>query len=76
MSSSLLPLSVLTPAAVRSGIFAPALFMGGMLGGAVDYLGVIVFHHSADSIGAFAVVGMGPSLPESFASHDHGAYHL
>ena len=41
------------------GIFAPALFMGGMLGGAVGYLDVIVFHHSTDSIGAFAVVGMG-----------------
>ncbi|MGP8188109.1 MAG: chloride channel protein [Terracidiphilus sp.] len=41
------------------GIFAPALFMGGMLGGAVGYLDVAVFHHSADSIGAFAVVGMG-----------------
>jgi CIC family chloride channel protein len=41
------------------GIFAPALFMGSMLGGAVGYLDVTVFHHSADSIGAFAVVGMG-----------------
>ena len=41
------------------GIFAPTLFMGAMLGGAVGYLDVIVFHHSADSIGAFAVVGMG-----------------
>jgi CIC family chloride channel protein len=41
------------------GIFAPSLFMGGMLGGAVGYLDVIVFHHSADAIGAFAVVGMG-----------------
>jgi len=41
------------------GIFAPALFMGGMLGGAVGYLDVTIFHHSADSIGAFAVVGMG-----------------
>ena len=41
------------------GIFAPALFMGGMLGGAVGYLDVMVFHHSTDSIGAFAVVGMG-----------------
>lgn len=41
------------------GIFAPSLFMGGMLGGAVGYIDVIVFHHSADSIGAFAVVGMG-----------------
>jgi CIC family chloride channel protein len=33
--------------------------MGGMLGGTVGYLDVTVFHHSADSIGAFAVVGMG-----------------
>jgi chloride channel protein, CIC family len=41
------------------GIFAPALFMGGMLGGTVGYLDVAVFHHSADAIGAFAVVGMG-----------------
>ena len=41
------------------GIFAPALFMGAMLGGAVGYLDVIIFHHSADSVGAFAVVGMG-----------------
>src|SRR3954451_16986589 len=41
------------------GIFAPSLFMGGMLGGAVGYLDVTVFHHPADSVGAFAVVGMG-----------------
>jgi CIC family chloride channel protein len=41
------------------GIFAPSLFMGGMLGGAVGWLDVSVFHHSQDSIGAFAVVGMG-----------------
>ena len=41
------------------GIFAPSLFMGAMLGGAVGYLDVIVFHHSTDAIGAFAVVGMG-----------------
>lgn len=41
------------------GIFAPALFVGGMLGGTVGYLDVTVFHHPADSIGAFAVVGMG-----------------
>jgi CIC family chloride channel protein len=41
------------------GIFAPALFMGSMLGGAVGYLDVMVFHHPTDSIGAFAVVGMG-----------------
>jgi CIC family chloride channel protein len=41
------------------GIFAPALFIGGMLGGAVGYFDVAIFHHSADSIGAFALVGMG-----------------
>lgn len=41
------------------GIFAPSLFMGGMLGGTVGYIDVMVFHHSADAIGAFAVVGMG-----------------
>jgi chloride channel protein, CIC family len=41
------------------GIFAPSLFMGAMLGGAVGYLDVTVFHHPTDSIGAFAVVGMG-----------------
>jgi CIC family chloride channel protein len=41
------------------GIFAPALFMGAMLGGAIGYIDVTVFHHSTDAIGAFAVVGMG-----------------
>src|SRR5579863_7848014 len=41
------------------GIFAPSLFMGGMLGGVVGYIDVTLFHHSADAIGAFAVVGMG-----------------
>ena len=41
------------------GIFAPSLFMGAMLGGAVGYLDVTIFHHPADAIGAFAVVGMG-----------------
>lgn len=41
------------------GIFAPSLFMGGMLGGAVGYLDVRVFHHSPQSVGAFALVGMG-----------------
>jgi CIC family chloride channel protein len=33
--------------------------MGSMLGGTVGFLDVTVFHHPADSIGAFAVVGMG-----------------
>jgi CIC family chloride channel protein len=41
------------------GIFAPSLFIGGMLGGGVGYVDVTVLHHSNDSIGAFALVGMG-----------------
>jgi CIC family chloride channel protein len=41
------------------GIFAPALFIGGMLGGTVGSLDVAVFHHSGESIGGFALVGMG-----------------
>ncbi len=39
------------------GIFAPALFMGGTLGGAFGYLDSAIFHHS--DVGAFALVGMG-----------------
>ena len=41
------------------GIFAPALFIGAMLGGTVGYVDVAVFHHPTEEIGAFAVVGMG-----------------
>jgi chloride channel protein, CIC family len=41
------------------GIFGPALFIGGMAGGAVGYIDVTLFHHSPQSIGAFALVGMG-----------------
>ena len=44
------------------GIFAPGLFVGGMLGGAVGYLDVAVFHHPPDVIGAFALVGMGAAF--------------
>ena len=47
------------PAEVRAAFLRRALFMGAMLGGCVGYLDVIVFHHSADAIGAFAIVGMG-----------------
>jgi CIC family chloride channel protein len=39
------------------GIFAPALFIGAMLGGAFGSLDKTLFHH--DDIGAFALVGMG-----------------
>jgi len=41
------------------GIFAPSLFIGAMAGGAVGALDVALFHHSVDSLGAFALVGMG-----------------
>jgi CIC family chloride channel protein len=41
------------------GIFAPALFIGGMLGGALGALDIEVFGHEPDSVGAFALVGMG-----------------
>lgn len=41
------------------GIFAPALFIGAMLGGAVGFLNVKIFGHPNSEIGAFALVGMG-----------------
>lgn len=41
------------------GIFAPALFVGGMLGGTIGYVDVEMFGHPATQIGAFALVGMG-----------------
>lgn len=41
------------------GIFAPALFIGGMLGGVFGYLDNSVFQHANGEIGAFALVGMG-----------------
>jgi chloride channel protein, CIC family len=44
------------------GIFAPSLFMGAMLGGAFGALDRFVFEHSADAMGAFALVGMGATF--------------
>ena len=41
------------------GMFAPTLFMGAMLGGAVGGVEHIVFPHLTGSVGAFALVGMG-----------------
>jgi CIC family chloride channel protein len=41
------------------GIFAPALFVGAMLGGAVGFLDVAALHHEQRQLGAFALVGMG-----------------
>ena len=40
------------------GIFAPALFLGGMLGGAFGGLMHILFPASTGAVGAFAMVGM------------------
>src|SRR5947209_4239837 len=44
------------------GIFAPSLFIGGMLGGAFGFLDVRLLHHDATEIGAFALVGMGAAF--------------
>jgi len=41
------------------GIFAPALFIGGMLGGVFGYLDKSILHHASNQLGAFALVGMG-----------------
>ncbi len=41
------------------GIFAPALFVGAMLGGAVGYLDVAALQHEPRQLGEFALVGMG-----------------
>lgn len=41
------------------GIFAPTLFIGGMLGGVVGLLDEAVLPHGEHEIGAFALVGMG-----------------
>ena len=41
------------------GIFAPSLFIGAMLGGAVGYADVAAFGHENRTLGAFALVGMG-----------------
>lgn len=41
------------------GLFAPSLFLGGMLGGLFGVLDVAAFGHSERELGAFALVGMG-----------------
>ncbi len=41
------------------GIFAPALFIGGMLGGVFGHLDRMMLNHGGTEIGAFALVGMG-----------------
>jgi CIC family chloride channel protein len=44
------------------GIFAPALFIGGMLGGAIGTLDQELLHHVGEPLGAFALVGMGAAF--------------
>lgn len=44
------------------GLFAPSLFIGGMLGGSVGVVDTAVLHHPASEIGAFALVGMGATF--------------
>ena len=41
------------------GMFAPTLFIGAMLGGAVGGVEHLFFHNLSGSVGAFALVGMG-----------------
>jgi len=41
------------------GIFAPALFIGGMLGGAVGFVDLSLMGQGDSELGAFALVGMG-----------------
>ena len=41
------------------GIFAPSLFIGGMLGGAIGTLDSTLLGHTGEPVGAFALVGMG-----------------
>lgn len=44
------------------GIFAPSLFIGGMLGGVVAVLDVTALGHTDSHAGAFALVGMGAAF--------------
>jgi CIC family chloride channel protein len=41
------------------GLFAPVLFMGAMIGGAVGMVEQLLFPHLAIPVGAYALVGMG-----------------
>jgi CIC family chloride channel protein len=44
------------------GIFAPSLFIGGMLGGSFGWLDAALLGHDGRSVGAFALVGMGAAF--------------
>lgn len=41
------------------GLFAPTLFMGGMLGASIGIIGQPVFGYESDIVGAMALLGMG-----------------
>jgi chloride channel protein, CIC family len=41
------------------GVFAPTLFLGGMLGGIFGFIDVNLLGHTSTHVGAFALVGMG-----------------
>ena len=53
------------------GIFAPSLFVGGMLGGVFGFLDVNLMHHPANELGAFALVGMGAVFAGVIRAADH-----
>lgn len=46
-------------AGTPGGLFAPTLFIGAMLGGAVGGLEHVLFPHFGASVGAYALIGMG-----------------
>ena len=59
------------------GIFAPALFIGGMLGGIVGMLDANLLGHTGNEVGAFALVGMGAVFAGVIRCPDHiGSDHL
>ncbi|HEY6330032.1 MAG TPA: chloride channel protein, partial [Blastocatellia bacterium] len=44
------------------GLFAPALYIGGMPGGSVGFIDRIILHDHSAQVGAFALVGMGAAF--------------
>lgn len=73
LNGSLLLLAVLVPlflgkylatiisysCGASGGLFAPSLFLGGLLGAIVGVLGQYLFHYDAPVVGALALLGMG-----------------
>ena len=59
------------------GIFAPALFIGGMLGGAFGYVDVALFHHDRERDRRVRAGGHGRGVRRDHPRADHlGADHL